>query len=126
MAVIIKMATKGPLASSLRFLTYLISGARKGQPITEEDASEAAGLQECLFVCASHRSDLGSCKCAHHRVAYSFGEISDAPYHDDISEMLPFLVKTRTILKGLIARSAKKAITKPKKAGIAKAQKLNI
>ena len=122
LAQIIFMPTNGAYASVLAVLNELITQYETGGLLTETQSSMLSGLQEWLFDCASHPSDFGTCDCAHHRLAYRIGAIYESYYYKDIDKMLPFLIQTRTILRRLIAKNARKAANRPnQKAGIAKA-----
>jgi hypothetical protein len=123
LAQIIRIPSDEAYASAHKILNKLIAQYRTCGILTEEQSSMLAGLQEWLFECASHASKSGTCICAHHRLAYRIGDISESYYYKDIDKMLPFLIQTRTILKRLIAKNARKAVNRPnQKAGIAKAQ----
>ncbi len=123
LAQIIQMPSNGAFTSASNILNELIAQYRTGGILTEKQSSLLAGLQEWLFECASHASKSGTCVCAHHRLAYRIGDISESYYYKDIDKMLPFLIQTRTIIKRLIAKNARKAVNRPnQKAGIAKAQ----
>lgn len=123
LAQIIIIPTQEAFVSALKILNELIVQYKTGGILTEEQSSKLAGLQEWLFDCSSHPSESGTCNCAHHRVAYHIGDISESYYYKDIDKMLPFLIQTRTILKRLIAKNSRKAVSRlNQKAGIAKAQ----
>jgi len=123
LAHIIPMPSNKAFDSALNILNELIIQYKTGGSLSEDQSSRLGGLQEWLFDCASHPSDSGTCNCAHHRVAYRIGDISESYYYKDISKMLPFMIQTRIILKRLIAKNARKADNRSnQKAGIAKAQ----
>ncbi len=123
LAQIIPMPSDEAFASAHKILNELIVQYKTGGILSEDQSSKLAGLQDWLFECAPHPSDRGTCNCDHHRVAYRIGDIYESYYYKDIDKMLPFLIQTRTILKRLIAKNARKAVNRPnQKAGIAKAQ----
>ncbi len=136
LAQIILIPSYEAFHSALKILNELIVQYKTGGGfLTEKQSSMLAGLQEWLFECASHASKSGTCICAHHRLAYRIGDISESFYYKDIDKMLPFLIQTRAILKRLIAKNARKAtnvlnqkagIAKTPKASIAKAPKVRI